>query len=248
VTPDVSIVVPVYNEGGHINRFLDRLFEAVPVSSEILVVYDTPNDTTVPDLQAYALREPRLHPTLNTYGPGPAAAIRYGMEHALANAVVVTMADESDDPKMIEPLARLVEEGAAVAAASRYSRGGRQVGGPLVKRTMSRLAGLSLFWLARVGTRDATNSFKAYSRPFLEEVGIHSSKGFEIGIELIAKARRLRRPVAELPTTWIDRSEGDSNFRIVAWLPSYLRWYFFAFGSALTPEEVRRKAAKVARW
>jgi dolichol-phosphate mannosyltransferase len=247
VTPDVSIVVPVYNEAGHINRFLDRLFEAVPVSSEILVVYDAPNDTTVPELESYALREPRLHPTLNTYGRGPAAAIRYGMEHALANAVVVTMADESDDPKMIEPLTRLVEQGAAVAAASRYSRGGRQVGGPLVKRTMSRLAGLSLFWLARVGTRDATNSFKAYSRPFLEEVGIHSSKGFEIGIELVAKARRLRRPVAELPTTWIDRSDGSSNFRIAAWLPSYLRWYFFAFGSALTPEEVRRKATKVAR-
>jgi hypothetical protein len=168
------------------------------------------------------------------------------MEHANGDAVVVTMADESDDPTMIEPLARLIEQGAVVAAASRYSRGGRQIGGPLVKRTMSRLAGLSLFWLARVGTRDATNSFKAYSRPFLEEVGVHSSKGFEIGIELVAKARRLRRPVAELPTTWTDRSDGESNFRVFAWLPSYLRWYFFAFGSALTPEEVRRKAAKVA--
>lgn len=245
MTPDVSIVVPVFNEG-HIDRFLDRLFGAVPVSSEILVVYDSPDDTTVPDLETYALHEPRLHPTLNTYGRGPAAAIRYGMEHAQADAVVVTMADESDDPTMIEPLARLIEQGAVVAAASRYSRGGRQIGGPLVKRTMSRLAGLSLFWLARVGTRDATNSFKAYSRPFLEEVGVHSSKGFEIGIELVAKARRLRRPVAELPTTWTDRSDGESNFRVFAWLPSYLRWYFFAFGSALTPEEVRRKAAKVA--
>jgi dolichol-phosphate mannosyltransferase len=247
VTPDVSILVPVYNEAGQINRFLNHLFESAPVSSEILVVYDTVDDTTVPELEIYALREPRLRPTLNTYGRGPSAAIRYGMEHALANAVVVTMADESDDPRMIEPLTRLIEEGAAVAAASRYSRGGCQIGGPRVKRTMSRLAGLSLFWLARVGTRDATNSFKAYSRPFLEEVGVHSNKGFEIGIELVAKARRLRLPVAELPTTWIDRGDGQSNFRIVAWLPSYLRWYFFAFGSALTPEEVRRKAAKVAR-
>lgn len=244
MTPETSIVVPVYNEGGRINAFLDRLFEAVPASCEVLVVYDTPTDTTVPELEAYAQREPRLQPTLNTYGRGPAPAIRYGMEHAHADAVVVTMADESDDPLMIEPLTRLIQQGAAIAAASRYSRGGRQVGGPLVKGTMSRLAGLSLYWLARVGTRDATNSFKAYSRSFLEEVGVHSSKGFEIGIELVAKARRLRLPVAELPTTWIDRSDGESNFKVFAWLPSYLRWYFFAFGRKLTPEEVRRAAAK----
>ena len=48
MTPDVSIVVPVYNEAGHINRFLDRLLEVVPVPSEILAVYDAPNDTTSP--------------------------------------------------------------------------------------------------------------------------------------------------------------------------------------------------------
>ena len=56
-----------------------------------------------------------------------------------------------------------------------------------------------------MGTWDPTNSFKAYNRAFVDEVGIHSDKGFEVGLELVAKARRLRLPVAEVPTIWLDR-------------------------------------------
>jgi dolichol-phosphate mannosyltransferase len=246
VKPRVSVVVPVYNEGEEVVGFLDGLLEALEAESEVLVVYDFPEDTTAPFLEEYATSEQRVRPTLNTYGRGPANAIRYGIDHASADVVVVTMADGSDDPHLIGPLTELIERGAVVAAASRYSRGGKQIGGPLVKRTMSRLAGLSLQWFARVGTRDATSNFKAYSKKFLDEVGIESEKGFEIAIELVAKARRLRRPVAELPTVWNDRTAGESNFRVVAWLPLYLRWYFFAFGPRLDVEALRRKTRKAA--
>jgi hypothetical protein len=93
------------------------------------------------------------------------------------------------------------------------------------------MAGLSLYHVARVGTRDATNSFKAYSKSFIDKVGIESDQGFEIGIELVAKARRYRMPVAEIPTIWLDRAFGTSNFKLVAWLPRYLKWYFYAFGA-----------------
>ena len=115
-------------------------------------------------------------------------------------------------------------------------------GGPLLKTTLSRLAGRSLHLLARVGTRDATNSFKAYSGAFLRDVDIDSRHGFEIGIELVAKARRLRLPVAETPTIWLDREHGVSNFNVAGWIPHYLRWYFFAFGRRLTPDQVRDRA------
>jgi len=98
---------------------------------------------------------------------------------------------------------------------------------------LSRNAGRTLYWFARVGTRDATNSFKAYSRSFVEEVGIDSRDGFEIGLELTAKARRRRLPVAEIPTIWLDRPAGDSNFKLGRWLPKYLRWYRFAYGRRL---------------
>jgi glycosyltransferase involved in cell wall biosynthesis len=240
-TPRVSIIITAYNEGEQIVACLDRLFEAVELSCEVLVVYDTPDDTTAEWARKYAEHEPRLLPTVNTYGRGPAWAIRFGVDQARADVVVVTMADGCDDPGQIDQLVKLVERGVVVAAASRYARGGQQVGGPAFKTTLSRTAGQSLHWLARAGTRDATNSFKAYSREFVEEVGIQSDHGFEVGIELVAKARRLRRPVAEIPTIWLDRSFGVSNFKLATWLPRYLRWYLFAFGPALTVEQLREK-------
>ena len=237
--PRVSVVVPAYNEGRNITPVLDRIFESVRLQCEVLVVVDAPDDTTVPVVTEYSEKEPRLRCIVNTYGRGPANAIRYGIATASAPVAVVTMADGCDDPRQIDDLARLVDRGVAVAAASRYMPGGQQVGGPLLKGMLSRMAGRSLALLARIGTRDATNSFKAYSTEFVEAVGIDSRAGFEIGIELTAKARRMRMPVAEIPTIWLDRQAGVSNFKIAQWIPGYLRWYRFAFGPKLTAEQIK---------
>lgn len=241
--PRVSIVVPVRDEGERVEWFLDRLFAAVTVPCEVIVVYDDPSDTTQPYLEKYSQQEPRLRPMHNTEGAGPARAIRFGVDYARAPVTVVTMADGSDDPEQVDDLCKLVERGVVIAAASRYASGGQQVGGPLLKRRLSYWSGVSLFWFARVGTRDATNSFKAYSTEFVREVGIDSATGFEIGIELVAKARRLRKPVAEIPTIWLERAVGASSFKTIRWIPRYLFWYRFAFGPKLTLEQLRDKAA-----
>lgn len=243
----ISVVIPAYNEGEAIIPVLDRIFDAVQSACEILVVVDFEQDTTVPVLSAYGEREPRLKTVVSTYGRGPANAIRYGIDQVTNPVVVVTMADGSDDPRQIDDLARLVERGVVVAAASRYTASGQQVGGPLFKGLLSRTAGTSLSVLARVGTHDATNSFKAYSTEFIREVGIDSRSGFEIGLELTAKARRLRRPVAEVPTIWLDRTAGESNFHLAEWVPRYLRWYRFAFGKQLTLEQVAVGASEIAK-
>jgi hypothetical protein len=105
------------------------------------------------------------------------------------------------------------------------------------------MAGFSLWALARVGTRDATNSFKAYDAAFVEDVGIASNAGFEIGIELVAKAKRARLPVAEVPTIWLERHQGVSKFELAGWLPHYLHWWRFAFGPRLSVEAIRRATA-----
>lgn len=238
MSPEVTVVIPVYNEGAAILPCLDRVLRAVTSSCEVLVVYDMPDDSTAPYIDQVTRSDPRVRGVLNGYGPGPANAIRSGFARARSPVTVVTMADGSDDPRQIDDLARLVERGVAVAAASRYMPGGQQVGGPRLKRTMSRWAGRSLRLLARVGTRDATNSFKAYSTEFVRQVGIDSRAGFEIGLELTAKATRLGCPVAEIPTIWLDRSLGDSRFELVRWLPGYLHWYRFAFGPRLTLAEL----------
>jgi glycosyltransferase involved in cell wall biosynthesis len=244
--PRVSVVVPAYNEGEQVVGVLDRLFESVRLACEVLVVVDSPDDTTVAVAEEYARKESRLRYLVNTYGRGPANANRFGIDAAAAPVVVVTMADGCDDARQIDDLVRLVERGVAVAAASRYMPGGQQVGGPVIKGTISRLAGRSLRAFAHVGTRDATNSFKAYSTEFVKEVGIDSRGGFEIGIELTAKAKRLRLPVAEIPTIWLDRQAGVSNFKVAKWVPSYVRWYRFAFGPRLTPEQVRERGLDLA--
>jgi glycosyltransferase involved in cell wall biosynthesis len=236
MTPRVTVVVPVHEEGEHVVGCLDRILEAVRLPVEVVVVHDSAGDSTVPFLKEYANRDPRVRPLHNTDGPGPARAIHAGIRAATAPVAVITMADGSDDPMQIDELTRLVERGVVVAAASRYARSGQQVGGPWLKQFVSRVAGLSLHHLARVGTRDATNSFKAYNVAFVRAAGIESDKGFEIGIELVAKARRYRFPVAEIPTIWLDRAFGTSKFRFAAWLPRYVRWYLHAFGPRLRLE------------
>ena len=229
--PRVTVVIPAYNEGAGIIPVLDRLLEAVTLRAEVLVVVDFDEDTTIPVVETYAHHDqPTIRAVVNDYGRGPAHAIRFGIHQATAPVVVVTMADGCDDPRQIDELTRLVERGVVVAAASRYMPGGQQVGGPLIKSMMSRNAGRTLHWFARVGTRDATNSYKAYNRAFVEQVGIESRDGFEIGLELTAKARRMRLPVAEIPTIWLDRQDGVSNFQVGQWLPKYLKWYRFAYG------------------
>ncbi len=245
--PRVSVVIPVYNEGEDIVVCLERILREVTLPSEIMVVHDFPDDTTVPWAQRVALHDPRVRTVLNTYGRGPANAIRFGIDSARGTVAVVTMADGCDDPRQIDDLARLVDRGVVVAAASRYMPGGQQVGGPRFKRMMSRWAGLTLHWFARAGTRDATNSFKAYSTSFVRDVGIESRTGFEIGLELTAKATRLRLPVAELPTIWLDRQLGESRFDLGRFLPGYIKWYFFAFGRRLSMGTLsRRREAPVA--
>lgn len=238
--PRVSVVIPVFNEGESVEGILKRISESIDFEHEIIVVYDHDDDTTIPTLLSLHEYDNRFKPLKNTLGSGPAKAIRSGIGAAKSPVVVVTMADGCDDPDQIPQLTKLVERGVVIACASRYSKGGRQIGGPFLKSALSRLAGIVLYHFARVGTRDATNSYKAYSRAFVEEVAIESEQGFEIGLELVAKARRLRKPVAEIPTIWLDRAFGESHFKFGKWLPHYVKWFLYAFGIRLSTPQRRR--------
>lgn len=246
--PLVSVVIPARDEGERIAAVLVRLDAVLRRPAEVLVVVDSAADPTVAAVEATAASQPRVRCLVNGYDAGPAGAIRFGMDRASAPVIAVTMADGSDDLRQIDDLAALVEDGAVVAAASRYAPGGHRVGGPLVKSALSRLAGTSLQLLARPGTSDATNSFKAYSAEFVRAAGVDSRQGFCVGLELTAKARRLGLGVAEIPTRWHERESGQSAFRLLRWLPSYLRWYLFCFGRPLTFEELAARRPGTRRW
>jgi hypothetical protein len=172
---------------------------------------------------------PGLRGLRNDLGRGVLNAMKAGIAGTNAPYVLVSMADGSDEAAVVDRMVALARDGADVVAASRYMRGGRQVGGPPVKRLMSRTAGLTLHWFAGVPTHDPTNNFKLYTRSFLESVTIESTAGFELALELTVKATIAGRRVAEVPTTWRDRTAGQSNFKLRKWLPHYLHWYRVAF-------------------
>ncbi len=220
-----SVVVPAYNEAENILPLLQGLQDVVGDRHEVLLVYDFDEDTTLPPARAFAAGYPELRLVRNEIGRGVLNAMRAGIAAARGDVVVIVMADLADDIIQIEEMASRVRGGAGVVAGSRYARGGSQIGGPPLKRTLSRLAGLSLRWLTRVGTHDATNNFKAYSRDLLDMVDVESRMGFELALELTTKAHLAGFRVEEIPTTWRDRTAGESRFRVFAWMPGYLKWY-----------------------
>ncbi len=226
--PELSIVMPVYNEGEAVAAVLRALEASLTTPHETLVVYDFEGDTTVPVLAGLAVELPAVRGLRNDIGRGVLNALRAGLAAARGEYVLVTMADGSDQPEVVERMVALARAGADVVAGSRYMRGGRQVGGPRLKALMSRLAGLSLHWFAGVPVHDATSNFRLYRRAFLDSVTIESRAGFELALELTVKATLAGRPMAEVPTTWRDRTSGQSNFRLRKWLPEYLRWYAVA--------------------
>jgi len=226
---ELSVILPVYNEGEAVEPVLRSLSAAVKAPHELVVVYDFDGDTTVPVIERLAPEIPGLRGLRNDLGRGVLNAMRAGIAGTSAPYVLISMADGSDDPAAVDRMVELAKRGADVVAASRYMPGGRQVGGPPLKRLMSRVAGLTLHWFAGVPTHDPTNNFKLYSRSFLNTITIESSAGFELALELTVKATLAHRQVAEIPTTWRDRTAGKSNFKLRSWLPHYLHWYRVAF-------------------
>ncbi len=221
---DVHIVVPVYNEAENFEAFYESLKKNVRAVYRLVVVYDHEEDTTLPVARRLAVADPSLVLLRNPHR-GVLGALVTEMRYPEGGAIVVSMADLSDDHRQIDDMIALYRSGYGLVAASRYSKGGRQLGGPPVKRALSRLAGFTLRWLGGIPTYDPTNNFKLYGKELIDAVEIESTGGFEVALELTVKAHRLGFSIGEVGTTWTDRVAGKSNFKLMKWLPSYLRWY-----------------------
>lgn len=230
--PELHIVVPVYNEAANFPAFHASLEQHVRTPFDLFVIYDRDEDTTLPVARELAKTDPRIKLVKNT-GKGILGALKTGLKHPRSGAVLVTMADLSDDHRQVDEMFALYQQGAEVVAASRYSRGGGQKGGPPVKKVLSRIAGMSLRVVAGISTWDATNNFKLYAADFLQDVEVESQGGFEVALELTVKAHQRGARIAEVPTMWTDRVAGESNFKLVKWLPRYLHWYASAMKTRL---------------
>ncbi|MBF0463721.1 MAG: glycosyltransferase [Nitrospirae bacterium] len=223
----LAIIIPVFNEAENISATISVIENTVKTPHVIYIVYDNDDDNTVPVVKALKENGAAVE-LLKNPQKGACEAIKWGLKTAIGDYKLVTMADMSDDYGDVDKMCSLMDAGFDLVCGSRYCKGGKQIGGGIIKKTMSRTAGLTLKLLAGVPTYDATNSFKLYRSTMLDTFEIQSDGGFEIGLEIIAKAYTSGYKITEVPTTWKDREKGQSRFKIIQWLPKYLKWYFYA--------------------
>ncbi len=227
-SPNVSIVIPVFNEPKNIPKVLTALRQAIPVSHEILVVYDSDNDTTLPVLGQMKKSYKNLQVVQNSIAKGPSGALRTGFKHAKAPLILVTMADLCDDLAQVRELLSLVPKKADIASPSRYSKGGQQQLKSPFKVFIPKAAGFLLRLFTGLPTNDPTNSYKLYSAKLLKTLRLQSTESFSVTLEIVAKAYVLGYRIVEIPTVWRDRQHGKTNFNLQRSLLPYSQWFLLA--------------------
>lgn len=241
----IDIVIPVYNESGNIISVLDSFHEHVKTPYRVLICYDMDEDDTLPAVKNYP-RDKADILLVKNLGRGPNQAVISGLAAARAPAVLVHMADDDYNAPLIDPMHDMLMDGRDVVTGSRFVRGGCYRGAPWLKQALTRTASFSLYHLRGVPVHDCTNGFRMFSRRLLDTVEITSTEGFTFTFELLVKADRLGWRVGEIPATWIERTVGQSRFRVKEWVLPYFCWYKYALGTRWLgkgPETVVRKTA-----
>lgn len=208
----------------HIDKFVHEPFE-------LIVVYDMLEDPTyqvVKDFIAENRREDILLLQNNVgSGRGPANAIISGLRAASSHAILVVMADLSDDLAQVDEMVYQYCNGATIVCASRYMAGGKKVGGPPLKKLLAKVAGVSLHYLRGIPTHDITHNYNIYDKAFIDSIDIESTDGFEVAMEIKVKAFLAKKRIVEIPTAWYERTSGKSKFKM-KWVPLYFKWYMYA--------------------
>lgn len=229
----LDIIIPVYNEGGNIIGTLRALAGALNTSARVLICYDRPDDDTLPAVQSQPDLIQRLGVEfVKNRGRGVHQAIMTGFAESSAPYILVYPADDDFNAGIIDAMvAKAKSAEYEIICASRFMPGGQMVGCPWLKATLVRIANFTLYHLAGVPTRDSTNGFRLFSQRTVKDIAIESDRGFCYSIELLVKVHRLGRNVGEVPAGWFERKQGESRFKVLTWLPSYLHWYFYAFAT-----------------
>ncbi len=237
----LDIIIPVFNEKDNILPVLDSLKNKVKTPFRILICYDDEKDNTLPVIKNYQGVDITL---VKNTALGAHGAITTGFKESSAPAVIVFPADDFYNAGIIDKMYdKFSLNYCEIVAASRFMKGGRMDGCPLLKSFLVRTASFTLYWFASIPIKDASNGFRLFSRKALDTIKIESTIGFTYSLELLVKCKRLNYKIGEVPSIWIERTNGTSNFKILKWLPSYLRWYLYGFATTylrLGPKTVKR--------
>jgi dolichol-phosphate mannosyltransferase len=228
----LDIVIPVYNEGRNILATLGALRDHMRTPARIMICYDRPDDDTLTTIEANrAQLEGLTVEFVRNPGRGAHGAVMAGFAASRAPFVMVYPADDDFNGAIVDSMVGKAEAGADIVCASRFMAGGCMVGCPWLKALLVRVAAFTLYYIARLPTHDPTSGFRLFSRRVVDSIAVESDSGFCYSIELLVKCHRLGWPVAEVPAQWFERTEGASRFRVISWLPAYLRWYGYALAT-----------------
>ncbi|MCM8770310.1 MAG: glycosyltransferase [Candidatus Omnitrophica bacterium] len=230
----LSIIIPAHNEENNIEATISSLESNLLMDYVIIVVDDHSTDTTKDLVKKIMQRFQNISLVENKNSPGFANALRAGFLAVNTELFIPVMADLCDEPRTINEMYKKIQAGFDVVCGSRYMKGGKKIGGPLLKTFFSRFVGLTLHWLVGIPTVDIANSFKMYKKEVLDNIDI-KARGFEISLEMCLKAYFLGYKITEIPTMWIDRKKGKSKFSMFRMAPAYIKLYLWAIFRSLLP-------------
>lgn len=213
----LSIVIPARDEAGCISATVEHLdveLRLRGIPHEIVVVDDGSTDATWDILRDLESRIPALSPVRNLGPHGFGRAIVTGFEHATGDALIVMMADESDDFRDAARYWELLNEGWDAVFGSRFIKGGGVIDYPPHKLFINRMANLFLRVLFHVPLNDFTNAFKAYRRTVIDGCRPFLSPHFNLTIELPLKTIVRGYSWTVTPITWRNRRVGESKLKI----------------------------------
>ncbi len=245
MTPELDIVIPVFNEGRNIVTTLAALSKSLSTPARVLICYDHADDDTLPAIRGNPQQGLAVELIRNS-GRGAHSAVMTGFAASRAPFVLMYPADDDYNAPMLDRMVALARGGCDIVCASRFMPGGGMVGCPPLKAALVRVANFTLHHFARLPTTDASNGFRLFSRRVIERIAVESDQGFCYSIELLVKAHRLGWRIGEVPAQWYQRRHGASRFQVLRWLPAYLRWYFYAFATTWLRQPARTVALRDA--
>jgi dolichol-phosphate mannosyltransferase len=221
-----NIIIPVYNEGENLIKVINHLKKNVKANYQILICYDDDTDDLFQYINEILKINKNIKLIKNNYY-GPCGAVKTGLEKSETNAMIVYPADDLINGNILDDMYALYLEGYDIVAPSRFMKGGSMKNCPLIKEIIVRFASFTLFKLSSIPVEDASNGFRLFSKKIIKRFNIESELGFAYSLELLVKAERSGYKIKQVPSDWLEREIGSSNFKIFKWLKQYLKWYFY---------------------
>lgn len=227
----LSLLMPVRNEGETLRMTLKMLKATVDVPHEVLVVYDTEDDDSIPIIKEMQRHYPVVRPIHNKRGRGIANAIRSGVAAAAGEYILILVADDIGPVFVLDKMVSLMDQGYDLVSVTRYAQGGRIYGGHFLSRLFSRVANRLFYVLAGSELTDATVGIKMFRQSLLDQIQLESRPiGWVVAFELSIKAQLAGLRMGEIPMVSMNRFYGgESSFTFRPWVREYIKWFLWGW-------------------